>query len=553
MSISAMTPREGKAVAAPVPGGDTATLTVLFGSQTGNAEYLAHQIHGRLESDGVHSEVSSLEDWLHGEDLGIARLLVVTATHDMGHMPDNAQEFWDWLMSLAPGSLDGLPYAVLSIGDSMYDDFCKAGHDIDERLSQLGARRIVEGVDCDIDFEFSAQKWAGSAVESLLAAEPWQPKTAIAPPGVANGAIGGDSRSAEIGYEARVVDTRALSKPGSDKRVMHYELAFDGEPFDYQPGDSIAVYPLNDEALVDEWMGVFDETLFDGPRALRDVLRADVELRLPHPGLIVALARRLPQPSAAADIVSLVESGDRDKLDSWLWSRDVLDVVTEMGGRDLPIRDVLEHLRPIQHRDYSISSSPLADDGRVHITVREVDFAARGREYRGTATSFLAQRAAVGEVIPVRRLPAHDFRLPADDVPVIMIGPGVGVAPFRAFLRHRDALGASGRNWLFFGDRHRATDWLYEEEFVELHRRGVLDRLDVAFSRDQAEKVYVQHRMLAQADDLRTWIEEGASVYVCGDKSTMAPDVEKAMMDIVGGSEALGALKSSGRYVKDVY
>ncbi|WP_440711774.1 diflavin oxidoreductase [Herbiconiux sp. YIM B11900] len=534
-------------------------LTILFGSQTGNAEYLAHQIHGKAVKAGNEVGLASMEDWLQAGRPDVKRLLVVTSTHDNGHMPDNAAEFWDYLQGLEVGSLEGLPYAVLSIGDSMYDDFCKAGHDIDTRLEELGAVRVVESVDCDIDFEFSAGRWAGPAVEALLAAEGWEGMVPVS----AEPAGAGRPVAAEERHLARIAESRRLSQTGSEKSVMHYEFSFEDSSFDYEPGDSLAIYPTNPDGLVEEWVKHFgdpDVPSGDSRRPLRDVLREEVELRLPHPGLVVGLSEMKPGSDAIGRVIQMIQSGDRERLDSWFWGRDVLDVLTVLGCLDLPISDILAELRPLQHRDYSISSSPRGDDGRVHITVSEVGYPGHRGAYQGAATRFLTERADDGDVFAVRRLPAHEFRLPAEDVPVIMIGPGVGVAPFRAFLRHRRATGASGRNWLFFGDQHREYDWLYEDEFAQYQTEGLLTTQSVAFSRDQAQKHYVQDEMLRSRDELLDWIDAGAYVFVCGDKTRMAPDVDRALMTILAregavtdGAAALSELKSANRYVKDVY
>ncbi|WP_311258468.1 sulfite reductase flavoprotein subunit alpha [Microbacterium sp. WCS2018Hpa-9] len=536
---------------------ETAELSILFGSQTGNAEYLAYQIHAKSVKNGLDAGYASLNDWLADRASGVKRLLVVTSTHDNGHMPDNAAEFWSWLQTLERGALDGLPYAVLSIGDSMYEDFCKAGHDIDQRLEELGAVRIVESIDCDIDFEFSAERWATPAVQSLIDATAWDGSL---PTELPHEADEKQSQSA-IGDQActaRITASRVLSAPGSTKRVTHYELSFDAGGFDYAPGDSLSVFVQNSDALVDRWIGHFgDQELAGG--SLRQVLTHEVELRLPHPGLVVGLARRCPESSQAAAIVALLQSGDREALDAWLWGRDVLDVVIDLGCADLSVVEIMQELRPLQHRDYSISSSPLRDDGQVHLTVAGVEYESPYGRHAGAATDYLRARAEDGREFEVRRVPAHEFRLPADDVPVIMIGPGVGVAPFRAFLRERDARGAAGDNWLFFGDQHRAFDWLYEDEFGDLQLRGILSRVDLAFSRDQAAKRYVQHAMRENARELRKWVDAGAYIFVCGDKARMAADVDRALAEILGAGDAVAGdtlvaeLKRAERYVKDVY
>lgn len=539
-----------------VTGSETPDLTILYGSQTGNAEYLAYQIHTAAQKNNDSVALASLEGWLHSGERSLRRLLVVTSTHDNGHMPDNASDFWEWLKDLEPGSLAGLPYAVLSIGDSMYDDFCKAGHDIDQRLEALGAVRVVDGVDCDIDFEFTATKWAKPAVAELLGADAWEDEAPETSPG---GSVTTSAANGEHRVRARIVASRELSKPGSAKQVTHYEIAVEDGAFSYEPGDSISVFISNSDDLVDEWLRVFgDGTVAQEgeTRALVDVLRNEVELRQPHPGLIVSLSRLQPDNVAVQRLVDLIQAGEREELDAWMWGRDVLDVLADLGCLDVPIQEILDNLRPLQHRDYSIASSPVGDDGRVHLTVNGVRYDANGRAHDGAATAFLRARAEDGASFEVRRVPAHEFRLPAADVPVVMIGPGVGVAPFRAFLRHRDAVGAGGRNWLFFGDQHREHDFLYEEELGDLANRGTLTRLDLAFSRDQAEKHYVQDEVRAAGDQLREWVADGAYIFVCGDKARMAPDVDRALADVLNkGTEGstLNDLRAAGRYVKDVY
>jgi sulfite reductase (NADPH) flavoprotein alpha-component len=544
--------RKEAAVDAP----ETPDLTILYGSQSGNAEYLAHQIHESSQNSGKVAGLASMDDWLQSGDRSLRRLLVVTATHGDGNMPDNAEEFWGWLNVLEPGALEGLPYAVLAIGDSMYENFCQAGHDIDRRLQDLGAVRVVEGIDCDIDFEFSAMRWAGSAIVDLLDTEPCMTEPLSAVGASISSATDGDS--SESRYIARIVAARKLSKPGSAKHVSHYELALDDGPMGYQPGDSVSIFVTNPEALVEEWITIFGEGFVaraDGNRALRDVLLREVELRLPHPGLIIALARMRPDASGVSLVLELIQEGRRNELDSWFWGRDVLDVLRDLNCLDLPVEAILDTLRPLQHRDYSIASSPVADDGRVHLTVNGVHYERNGRPQCGAASAFLEARAGDGAPFEIRRVAAHAFRLPNPEAPIIMIGPGVGVAPFRAFLRHREATGAPGRNWLFFGDQRRQVDFLYEEEFAELCQRGVLTRLDAAFSRDQIDKHYVQHDLFTNADQVRQWVDEGAYIFVCGDKARMAPDVDRALSEILDGGhgEVFTELKRTARYVKDVY
>ncbi|GAA4773497.1 sulfite reductase flavoprotein subunit alpha [Citricoccus nitrophenolicus] len=541
-----------------------AELTILFGSETGNAEFLAHQIQGDATNSGVETDIASLDEWLHGKEKAMSRLLLVTSTYDNGHMPSNASEFWDWLQRLEPGAFDGLPYAALAIGDSMYEDFCKATHDLDGRLEELGAVRVVDSVDCDVDFDFTAGDWYPGALEALRSSAPWARQvveTEVEPEPVSD-----EEKPADVLHSTRIAAARRLSGESSGKCVMHYELEFPDAPFEYQPGDSIAVFPRNSDALVDEWLAAFGAdgrtmvTVGNRELPLADALREELELNLAHPGLLLALARLRPENELAQEGVRVIQTGDRETLDSWLWDRDVLDVLRDLDCLVLPIELVLAELRPMQHRAYSIASSPLSDGDTVHITVSAVEYDAHERTHHGAASRFLERAAETGETFTTKILPAHEFRLPADEVPVIMIGPGVGVAPFRSFLRHREASTCTGRNWLFFGDQHRAHDYLYEDEFEAQADSGLLTQVSLAFSRDQEDKHYVQHDMLTRADEIRAWLDEGAHVFVCGDKTRMARDVDNALLEILADGQStiiagtkLAQLKASGRYVKDVY
>jgi sulfite reductase (NADPH) flavoprotein alpha-component len=559
-----MSTTAAEVLSVPLSQGPVGDLTILYGSQTGNAEYLAYQINEHATGRGLNTTFSTLDDGITGGIPAWGRLLVVTSTHDNGHMPDNAAAFWEWLQALSDQDLNGLPYAVLAIGDSMYDDFCKAGLDIDGRLSEVGAKRALDPIQCDIDFDFSAMAWAEKAITQLLEFEPMAlaaPSSAAAEPFVRSAT----APQLDVRITARVAEARQLSRAGSAKRVVHYDLTFDNN-FEYSPGDSIEIYPLNTDRLVDEWLYVFgaaEQSIeVDGNiRTAREVLREDVELRVPHPGLLVSLSRLNPNPQPLEDAVDLIRSNDRDALDAWLWGRDVLDVISDLGCLSIPLEQILAELRPIQPRAYSIASSPLADAGHVHLCVSSVAYERDGRLHEGAGTAFLDECATTGTPVSMRRLAAHEFRLPEGDRAAIMIGPGVGVAPFRAFLRHRQFLGTEGKNWLFFGDQRKSVDWLYEDEMRTWAESGLLDKLNLAFSRDQTGKHYVQDEIMQHADEVRQWIDAGAFVFVCGDKNRMARDVDRTLALILGsskpgslsGEEALEKLKSEGRYVKDVY
>jgi sulfite reductase (NADPH) flavoprotein alpha-component len=539
-------------------------LSVLYGSQTGNAEFLASKITDKATAQGYSAELLSL-DMLTPEEAALKdRLLIVTATHDNGHMPDNAQPFWDQLESARPDLFRDVPFAVLAIGDSMYEDFCKAGIDLDERLGELGGIRTLDRLDCDVDYDLTSGKWIKGMLETFKTVVP---KT---PTGNPDGSSAAGTKAAEQSKATRrepdtatVVEARLLSAPGADKEVWHYELEVTGDSRNYRSGDSLAVIPANSNELVEDLLAFLglrgSEVFSDDGKTVRELLQDDYELRLPHMGIVAWLVETL-EPDHP--VRALVESGDRNALEGWMWGRDMLDVLRETRSTSVDPQEFLSMLRPLQHRSYSIASSPLSDGDRVHLTVSSVRYETAGRTHSGACSGYLQSAARTNAAMKVFPLPAHEFHLPEDgSADVIMIGPGVGVAPFRGFLREREASQAKGRNWLFFGDRHEKPSWLYQDEMEDLRGRGVLDRLSLAFSRDQEGKVYVQDRMREESAELVEWLAGGASVYVCGDKR-MAPGIDEALLSVLLGHSGmtsekahdyLQAMKSDGRYVKDVY
>ncbi|NEB00539.1 sulfite reductase flavoprotein subunit alpha [Streptomyces sp. SID13726] len=540
--IAAAGRRAGAATDAPA-----ATVDVLFGTQTGNSELLAGELVAGARARGLGSTATALDDVTPEKLAAMSHVLVVTSTYGEGELPDNAGLFWDALQSGTAPRLEAVRYAVLGLGDRGYDDFCQAAKLIDTRLEQLGATRLHERLDCDVDFEEPAAAWTAEVLERLAAETGAQGGGAVAeaPEKVRS------PWNKRTPYRSRLTTNRLLSAPHSAKEIRHYEFDLGDSGITYEAGDALAVVPLNDPALVEELLkhlGAGDD------RGTAELLRTEREIRTPSKELIADLAERAP----AGELASVVAHGDRFDLDSWLWGRDVLDLLRDAGTRAPSLAELLPLLRPLQARQYSISSSPLAHPGSVHLTVASV----RYDRYEGVASTYLADR--VGESgAGVYLQPNPAFGVPADDdAPMVMIGPGTGIAPFRGFLHERAARGAAGRNWLFFGDRHRATDFVYEDELDDLRRRGVLSELDLAFSRDQAEKVYVQTRMRERSRELYAWLEEGAHVYVCGDASRMAKDVEAALLGVVAEQRGRGAddaaeyladLRRAKRYVRDVY
>ena len=550
-------------------------LNVLFGSQSGNAESIAKRLAKEAKKQGYDATISALEKATPAALAQEQCALIVTSTWGEGDPPDNAVQFWEQLKAENDLKLAGLNYSVLALGDTNYQHFCGFGKTLDSRLEALGAKRILDRVDCNVDFEAGAARWQTGIFEALKTLD----LVGSAPSlnGSGNGAAPlAETAPAEeepLGYSrrnpfsARLLVNRKLTGEGSEKDTRHYEISLQGSGLAYEAGDALGILPTNSPELVDEMLmalGYDGEEEVSSPEGekmpIRLALLREYQIRVPHLEFLNAMAEH---DAADQYLKELINSEVRTELDKFLWGREIIDFLVESPGVKFAPEEFVSLLKKLQPRLYSIASSLKAHPEQVHLTVDTVRYDAHGRKRKGVCSNFLAERAGKDTPVPVFIQISKHFRVPENgDLPIIMVGPGTGIAPFRAFLEERKATGAKGGNWLFFGAQKSSCDFFYQEELEAYRSDGILTRFDTAFSRDQNHKIYVQNRMRENAQELWNWLEQGAHFYVCGDASRMAKDVDKALHEIVksaGGraDEAAGEyiqkLKSDKRYQRDVY
>ncbi|MDR9854926.1 assimilatory sulfite reductase (NADPH) flavoprotein subunit [Paenibacillus sp. VCA1] len=541
-------------------------VTILFGSQTGNCSGLAKKLSKKLTEQGAVVTLSSMSDFKPANLKKIQNLLILVSTHGEGEPPDNAISFHEFLLGKRAPKLDGVSFSVLALGDTSYEFFCQTGKDFDQRLEELGATRIVPRVDCDVDFDEPAAEWIEDVTRKLGEGSAQAAAAVSSVGGTASNETESEF-SRTNPFHAEILENLNLNGRGSDRETRHLEISLEGSGLQYEPGDSLGIYPENHPQLVDDLIAAMDwnpeESITINKQgdllALRKALLRHYEITV----LTKPLIKQFAEIAASPGLKELVEPGQEQKLKEYIEERDLLDLVQDFQLKGIPAASFTSVLRKLPARLYSISSSSKATPDEVHITVRAVQYEAHGRNRYGVCSTQLADRLQPGDTLPVYIQHNPNFKLPANpDASVIMIGPGTGVAPFRAFLSEREETGSEGKSWLFYGDQHFATDFLYQIEWQRWLKDGVLTRMDVAFSRDTDQKVYVQHRMLEKSKELYEWLQEGAYVYVCGDEKKMAHDVHATLAAILeqeGGLSAEEAadyllrMQQEKRYQRDVY
>ena len=538
------------------------TLTVLYGSQTGNGKDVAEELAAGARQQGYEVKLSSLADYRPSQLRKESLVSLVVSTHGEGDPPDDAELFHEYLMSDRAPSLKHLKFTVLALGDSSYVNFCETGRELDRRLSELGAERIVPTVECDVDFATPAAGWSQSVLAGLpelLGKAATQPQLHAVP-----STASADVYDKHRPFEAEVLANQQITTSDAGRDVRHIELSIEDSGIRYEPGDSLAVLISNPPALVAEFLEVLaldgDQTVEINGEAmtLAKALSDELEITALNQGFLKTWAALCGDEALAR----LLQEDSRVALRETIETHQIIDVVRKHPAK-IDGSALVQALRPLTARSYSIASSLEANPDEVHLTVAAVRYQAFGREHWGAASTHLADRVAAGDRVRVYVERNPRFRLPDDDsTPIIMIGPGTGVAPFRAFVEERAERGAGGDSWLFFGNRELRNDFLYQLEWRRHLRDGSLGRLDVAFSRDQADKIYVQHRIAERGAEVYEWLERGARVYVCGDAKQMAGDVHEALREVLsthGGldpaaAEArLKAMRRSGHYQRDVY
>lgn len=539
-------------------------ITVLYGSETGNAQGVAEMFGERLQGLGHTVEVKGMDEIKPRNIKKVEDLFIVTATHGEGDPPDNAIELHEFLHGRKAPKLEGVRFSVLALGDQSYDHFCQTGKDFDAKLEELGAERLYERIDCDVDYDEDAEKWIAKVIDAL---NEETGSTAQAEE-VVSETIQSEKQqkhSKANPFYTEVLENINLNGRGSAKETRHIELLLEDFNEEYEPGDCLVVLPENDPELVKqlietlEWDPEQDIVINEDEdkMTLQDALTRHFE--------ITRLTKPLVQKAATLfnnDELAKKEA-DSDWIKSYIDGRDLIDLIQDFKPDGLKPDDLYGMLRKLPPREYSIASSYQAAPDEVHITVGAARYQAHGRDRSGVCSIQLAERIEPGDTVPIYLKHNPNFKFPKDEeTPVIMIGPGTGVAPFRSYMQEREELELEGNTWLFFGNQHFRTDFLYQTEWQSWLEDGYLERMDVAFSRDTDDKVYVQHKIKENAKLFNEWLDRGASIYVCGDEKYMAKDVHEAIKQVISqerqiseddAEEFLKQLKRDKKYQRDIY
>ena len=542
-------------------------LTVLYGSQTGNGTRVAKQLQAAAEQAGIATQLHSLADFTAKQLTKHSHVSLIISTHGEGEAPDDAELFYEQLFGNKAPDLSHLSYSVLALGDSSYEWFCQTGKEIDEQLAKLGGKRLLDRQDCDVDYQDDADQWIEVQLpelkKALITDSTENNITTLPLPGNLTAATNNQQLATRKSpHLAEITAIQPITGRGSSKNTHHIELTIDPEKIQYQPGDSLAILTNNDSqvvaALIKHWqIDAATEYQFKGSNhSIQQLLTTQVELTQISKPFIQFMAQQLDD-----ELLQQLATSHQHFVD-YCQNHQLLDLLQQFDPEaTIKPQAALDQLKKITPRLYSIASSPAVFEDEVHLTVNLEAPTASG--HYGLASGFLCDSTQVGDEVAVYVEPNDNFRLPAsNDTPLIMIGPGTGVAPFRAFLQHRQSQQAKGQHWLLFGNPNFATDFLYQTEWLKAKKSQTLQELDVAFSRDQEHKIYVQDKLQSKAEQVWQWLQQGAHIYLCGDASRMAKDVESTLISIIGkqgkldnqaASDYLTTLKRDNRYQKDVY
>lgn len=538
-----------------------ASVTILFGSQTGNAKHEAIAFGEKLVSQGLQANVVNMSDYKPRKIKDETHLVVFVSTHGEGDAPDGAIELHEFLGSKKAPKLPNLQYGVVGLGDTSYEFFCQTAKDFDTRLAALGAKALSERLDCDVDYADSIAQWADNLSKTLVNALQSTPALSSAVSAVPQ-ALSASQYTKQNPFVASLLTAQKITGRDSVKDIQHIEISLEDSGLQYQVGDALGVYFTNDASVVARIIAATQTLANDSVSikgesyTLSEALTEKLELTSSYPGFVKAYQ------SSTNDTGLQALLDDKAALRTFLDERQIVNIIEQFPNK-ISAQALVDAMRPLTPRLYSIASSQAEVEDEVHLTVAHVNFEAFGAMHQGGASGFLSSRLEEGDSLKVFIESNDNFRLPSDgNTPIIMVGPGTGVAPFRAFMQEREASEAEGDNWLFFGNPSFTQDFLYQVEWQSYLKSGLLTKLSLAFSRDQAQKIYVQDRLLENGPAVFEWLERGAHFYVCGDAMHMAKDVEQALLKIIQthgnkdeatAKQYLVQMRKAKRYQKDVY